>query len=236
MRVIQFGASGATGQLVTDQLIERGMKVRLVVRDQNRLSAHIRTHEDVEIIEASIDEVSTDRFTPLLADCQVVICTLGHNLTFKGLFGPPHKLVTHQVQKILLAASKEREQRKLILMSTTAYTNRRSGERDGIREAIVRGLLRLLLPPHRDNMLAADTLVRRENPPERVEWVAVRPDSLIDEQEVSPYQVVEHFTRSPVFDAGKTSRINVAHFMASLLEDEELWERWKSKTPVIYND
>lgn len=235
MRVVQLGSNGATGQLVTDQLIERGMKVRLVVRDQDRLPVHLRTHENVQVIVASVDELSSQDFVPLLADCQAIICTLGHNLNFKGLFGPPHKLVTHQVEKILEAASKESEQIKLILMSTTAYTNRTAGEKDGLREAIVRALLYLLLPPHRDNMLAADTLVRRENPPERVEWVAVRPDTLIDEHQVSAYEAVRTFTRSPVFDAGKTSRINVAHFMASLLEDEELWERWRFKTPVIYN-
>ncbi len=32
-----------------------------------------------------------------------------------------------------------------------------------------------------------------------------------------------------------TSRINVGHFMADLITDEEIWNRWKGQMPVIYN-
>ena len=58
---------------------------------------------------------------------------------------------------------------------------------------------------------------------------------LINEAEVSEYIVHPSPIRSPIFDAGKTSRINVADFMVSLLKDAELWGNWKYKTPVIYN-
>ena len=36
-------------------------------------------------------------------------------------------------------------------------------------------------------------------------------------------------------DAGKASRINVGHFMADLITDDETWDRWKGKMPVLYN-
>jgi hypothetical protein len=68
-----------------------------------------------------------------------------------------------------------------------------------------------------------------------IEWIAVRPDTLINEAEVSEYTVHPSPVRSPIFNAGKTSRINVANFMACLLKDEELWKQWKFRTPVIYN-
>ena len=68
-----------------------------------------------------------------------------------------------------------------------------------------------------------------------IEWIAVRPDTLINEGEVSKYTVHPSPIKSPIFDAGKTSRINVADFMVSVLKDEELWKKWKYKTPVIYN-
>ncbi|HAI41790.1 MAG TPA: NAD-dependent epimerase, partial [Maribacter sp.] len=38
-----------------------------------------------------------------------------------------------------------------------------------------------------------------------------------------------------IFNAGKVSRINVAHFMASLIHDKNLWNTWKGKMPVIYS-
>lgn len=33
----------------------------------------------------------------------------------------------------------------------------------------------------------------------------------------------------------RTSRINVAHFMADLITDNDIWSNWKGKMPVIYN-
>jgi len=36
-------------------------------------------------------------------------------------------------------------------------------------------------------------------------------------------------------DAGQTSRINVAHFIAELLTAEAAWEQWKGRMPMIYN-
>ncbi len=40
---------------------------------------------------------------------------------------------------------------------------------------------------------------------------------------------------APILNAGKTSRINVGHFMAELATDEVLWKKWVYQTPVIYN-
>ena len=58
---------------------------------------------------------------------------------------------------------------------------------------------------------------------------------LIDKDEVTPYDVHPSPTRSAIFDAGKTSRINVAHFMALLMTDQAEWSKWRGQMPVIYN-
>jgi hypothetical protein len=68
-----------------------------------------------------------------------------------------------------------------------------------------------------------------------VEWVAVRPDSLINEDQVTEYEVHPSPIRSAIFDAGLTSRINVGHFMVDLITDDNLWTKWKGQMPVIYN-
>jgi hypothetical protein len=44
-------------------------------------------------------------------------------------------------------------------MSTTAYTNTLSGEKNSIGERIIISLLMFLLPPHRDNVKAANYLI-----------------------------------------------------------------------------
>ena len=50
----------------------------------------------------------------------------------------------------------------------------------------------------------------------------MRPDSLINEEEISPYTT--HL--SPIhtlFKPGKTSRINVANFISELASNNEIW-------------
>ena len=44
-----------------------------------------------------------------------------------------------------------------------------------------------------------------------------------------------HLSEAPFFNAGKTSRINVGNFMANLINDDDLWNKWKGQMPVIYN-
>tara|TARA_R110002072_G_scaffold291396_5_gene459570 strand:+ start:1901 stop:2107 length:207 start_codon:yes stop_codon:yes gene_type:complete len=63
----------------------------------------------------------------------------------------------------------------------------------------------------------------------------VRPDGLINEDEVTDYIIYPSPIRSAIFDAGKTSRINVGHFMTNLICDGDLWNKWKEQMPVIYN-
>jgi hypothetical protein len=63
----------------------------------------------------------------------------------------------------------------------------------------------------------------------------VRPDNLINEDKVTEYVLFPSPVRSAIFDAGKTSRINVGHFMASLITNDNLWSNWKGQMPVIYN-
>lgn len=98
------------------------------------------------------------------------------------------------------------------------------------------GLLRLILPPHVDNEQAADYLRTKIGQNDGlIEWVAVRPDGLIDEDAVTEYDVHLSPIRSAIFDAGQVSRINVAHFMAELITNDETWQTWKGQMPVIYS-
>jgi hypothetical protein len=139
------------------------------------------------------------------------------------------------VKKITAAIESVDATRKFILMSTTAYTNKHQGEKNTFGEKLVFSLLKIVLPPHKDNILAGDYLTYEVGASEKMEWIAVRPDSLFDEESKSEFEIYEAKVRSPIFNAGKTSRINVAHFMVDLLVNDSLWKDWKYKAPVIYN-
>jgi hypothetical protein len=94
-----------------------------------------------------------------MTGCDSIVCCLGHTITFKGMFGEPRRLVYNAVKKISEAAESFEYKTKFVLMSTTAYTNRRQGERNTWGEHIIFSLLETVLPPHKDNMLSGDHLV-----------------------------------------------------------------------------
>ena len=121
-------------------------------------------------------------------------------------------------------------------MNTAGNRNRGLKEPVSLAEKIVIRLLRALLPPHSDNENAAEYLravIGQNN--RKLEWVVVRPDTLINEENTSAYSVHPSPTSSAIFKPGKTSRINVAHFMAELITQPSLWKEWKGQMPVIYN-
>lgn len=147
-------------------------------------------------------------------------------------------LVSNTVQRLCAVINRAAPVKpiKFVLMNTTGKSNRDIPEKVSCAQACVISLLRWLLPPHLDNENAADYLrteVGQQH--KKVGWVIVRPDGLIDEKEVSEYSLHPSPTRSAIFDAGQTSRINVAHFMAQLVVDEQLWQQWRGQMPVIYN-
>ena len=237
MTTLVVGASGATGRLLVRQLLERGEAVRIIVRSAAALSEQIINHENISVTEASLLALSDKALAKQVEGCDAITSCLGHNLSLKGIFGPPYQLVTEATKRLCKAVvSNQKHPVKFVLMNTAGNINHDLSEQVSLKEKIVLSLLRTLIPPHADNERAADflrTQIGQNNP--AIEWVAVRPDGLINESEVSEYTLWPSPTRSAIFDAGSTSRINVGHFMAELITRPELWQEWKGKMPVIYN-
>ena len=238
MTSLIVGASGATGRLLVEELLNCGQAVRIVVRSIESLPETVKGHANLSVIEESILDMSNTDMVTLVRGCHAVVSCLGHNLTLQGIYGRPRRLVTDAVRR-LCDTIRENEQKgpvKFILMNTTGNRNHDLDERISFSQKCVIGLLRLVLPPHVDNEKAANYLRTKigQNHPQ-IQWVAVRPDGLIDETEVTNYKIFESPTRSAIFDAGTTSRINVAHFMAKLITSDKTWNTWTGKMPVIYN-
>lgn len=238
MTILVVGATGATGRLLVQQLLNRGQTVKVVVRSPEKLPQAVRTHEELTVIQAAILDLSDAEMTELVRGCTAVASCLGHNLNLKGIYGPPRLLVTEAARRLCRAvkANKPAKPVRYVLMNTTGNRNRDIPEKVSFQEKAAVGLMRLLLPPQRDNEKAADFLRQEIGPKdEMIEWVAVRPDSLLNEPTVSPYEVHPSPTRSAIFDPGKTSRINVAHFMTELITKDDVWQKWRGQMPVIYN-
>jgi hypothetical protein len=238
MTTLLVGATGATGRLLMKQLLDRGITVKAIVRSPEKLPEEIRNHSNLSLIQGSVLDLDDDAVAQHVKGCDAVASCLGHNINLKGMYGHPRKLVTDTANKLCNAiiANNPDQPVKFVLMNTAGNSNRDLSERTSFAQRCVISLLRLLLPPHVDNEKASDYLrveVGQDNP--LIEWAVVRPDNLIDETEVTAYEVYPSPTRSAIFDPGKTSRINVGNFMADLITSEDTWNQWKGKMPVIYN-
>ncbi|WP_319591654.1 NAD(P)-binding oxidoreductase [uncultured Draconibacterium sp.] len=237
MNILIVGASGATGRLLVKDLLDRGEKVTAVVRSTEKLSAVLHD-KNLKVVEAPVLELSDNTMAELVRDCDAVVSCLGHNVTLKGMYGKPRRLVTDAVRRLCAAIAVNKPQRpvKFILMNTSGNQNRDLNEPLVSAEKIAISLLRALVPPVTDNIQAAEylrTQIGQHHP--FIEWTAVRPDGLIDEDSVSPYEIHPSPIRSAVLNPGKVSRINVARFMAELICDNDTWKRWKGQMPLIYS-
>jgi hypothetical protein len=157
-------------------------------------------------------------------------------ISLKGIMGSPHYLVAGAVERLCHAIRESRPEVpvKFILMSSVSVN--RSGGLDTYRGAFDRffmWVLRGLVPPARDNQRAADILQGIGTGDPFVQWVAVRPDTLL-EDEVTEYSLHEGLV-STLFKPDSTNMGNVAHFMCELATDQAVWDDWAGKLPVIIN-
>ncbi|WP_297337577.1 NAD(P)-binding oxidoreductase [Algoriphagus sp.] len=238
MKTLVLGASGSTGKLLVEQLIGQGQHLKVIVRPLARIPENWTNYENLTLIQAFIHEMSADELAVHLEDCNVVASCLGHHPSLRGIYGKPRKLVTDALRLVCAARIKNSSPRslKILVMNTAGNSNRDLRESLSLAQRVVVAMIRILLPPHRDNEAASDFLrleIGQVHP--FIQWAIVRPDTLMDENSVSNYTTHRSPTRSAIFNPGKTSRVNVAHFMASLIQNQSLWEKWKGQMPVIYN-
>lgn len=235
--VLLVGGTGRTGRRVLDQLLRRGISVRVVARSAAKLLPEQISNPCVAVVEANLLSLSDAELERHVHGCVAVISCLGHVLDFKGLFGPPRDLVTRATIKLCRAIEAQQDKLpiRLILMTSVSVNHPgRVESRRGALEKTFLWMLRGVLPPARDNQSAADYLFAQIglNHPV-VQWVTVRPDTLL-EGDVTDYTLHETLVSS-VFAPGQTNMANVAHFMCELVANPKTWADWKGKLPVIIN-
>lgn len=237
MSVMVVGASGATGNLVVNQLLQRGFNVKALVRSRSRLGELVDLSDSkLNVIEAAILDISAEQLARETEDCVAVVSCLGH----RGIYSKPRNLCEEAARRLYTAlkSGNSDSPKKLVVMGTTgAYDPAlgTKGEKRQLKERIVLSLVRGLIPPAVDNQRTA-TYLRNEagQTNSTVQWVLVRPDDLLNE-DVSEYVVHPSVVTDCIFNAGKVSRANVAHFMCELIENLDTWHTWQGKMPVVLN-
>ncbi len=237
MTTLVLGASGATGRLLVGQLLARGEPVKALLRSPDALRA-LRGDSRLSLIQDSVLDLDEATLARHVAGCSAVASCLGHPMSLRGIYGQPRRLVLDALRRLCRAivASAPARPVRVVLMNTAGNSNRDLREPVSLAQRGVVALVRALVPPHADNEAASDylrTIIGQAHP--LIQWVVVRPDSLIDRDAVSAYETHPSPIRSAIFDAGRVSRINVAHFMAELAVGGAAWERWRGRMPVIYD-
>ena len=192
MTTLVVGASGATGRLLVEHMLNRGQNVKVIVRSPDKLPEVLKDRDKLSVIRASVLELSDAEMSQHVSGCCAVASCLGHNMSLKGLYGHPRRLVTDATRRLCKAikANKPEEPTRFVLMNTAGNSNRDLHEPISFGQKCVIRLLRLLLPPHVDNEKAADYLRTKVGQHDKaIEWVAVRPDGLTDEDRVTEYEV-----------------------------------------------
>ena len=121
MTILVVGASGATGRLLVEQLLSHGEKVSVIVRSPDKLPEAINNHKNLSVIHASVLDLTDAEMAQHVSGCSAVASCLGHNLSFKGLYGQPRRLVTDATRRLCSAikTNKPEEPVKIVLMNTT---------------------------------------------------------------------------------------------------------------------
>lgn len=231
MKIFIAGLTGATGRLLASQLLANGHTVFGFARDPNTLPINIRFHWNMRIQQGSLLDIPDKELHAVLNEVEGIACCLGHNLTRQGIWGQPRTLVRDAVQRLVELT--QHKPMRLVLMSSNGVINIHNNEQLKRVDRAVISILRKILPPHKDNELAAALLQNQTYP--NLEWCIVRPDNLVDHDDVTDYKAFASPQLGVITDTGQTSRINVAHFMSTLLTDEVTWENWRGQWPVLYN-
>lgn len=232
--VLILGATGGCGSQALTRLLDRGCRCIVVVRSAERLPAEAKGKENLEVIASPGGhlEMETEAFLALVQSVDAVVSALGHNMTFKGVYGQPRRLCTDTVRRVVGLAKGRSKPLKLVVISTEGVDQ--PGGKDPKRGCAERALLKFLecgiLPPHNDNVQVIDELAK-VGP--AVHFCAVRPADMLDGEQCA-YEC-HPVLQSGAFGGAKTTRANVGAFMADLVTDHVVWAKWKNSFPHCFN-
>tara|TARA_Y100000588_G_scaffold346087_1_gene393850 strand:- start:324 stop:626 length:303 start_codon:yes stop_codon:yes gene_type:complete len=96
MTTLVVGASGATGRLLVEQLLNCGQNVKVLVRSPDKLPEVLKSHDNLTAIRASLLDLSDVEMAQHVNGCNAVAPCLGHNINLKGIYGHSPVVQCHQ--------------------------------------------------------------------------------------------------------------------------------------------
>ena len=204
MRVLVFGANGATGRLVVDEALAAG----------HRVSAFVRTvaapfPDDVRVIVG--DATSMAKVRTAMPGHDAVVSTLGVRNALRS-----HGLIARSMAEIV-PAMELAETRRLVVMSALGV-----GATFAQAPLVPRILYRLLLGDIFADKARGERIVEGSI----LDWTIVHPPLLTDGPLTGAYRAGEEL---PLSGFPKISRANVANFMVAALGSAA----WSEKHVIV---
>jgi putative NADH-flavin reductase len=197
MKLVVFGATGGTGQLLVAGALQQGHEVVAFLRDPGKLTI---TDARLRIVQGDVTE-DTSGVAEAVRGQDVVISALGRRNSFKSA-----GLISRSMRAIVPAMERQGV-RRLILLSALGV-----GESHRYAPWLPRIMYRLLLGDIFADKKAGEDYVRQSG----LDWTLVYPVLLTNGARTGKYRVGE---RLDLHGMPKISRADVAEFILTQLQD-----------------
>jgi len=199
MRLVIFGASGATGTQLVSQALAGGHQVTAVVRDPARLA--IPAHPDLRVVTADIMDPAS--ILPAVTGADAVLTAAGPSGT------GPTTVIADSVRSIAAAMDKAGT-RRLLAVSGSIVAD--EGESFYLRYALKPVARRTFLRHVCADMREAEAVIAATG----LDWTIVRPPALTDGPATGRYRTAVERSLPHGF---RVSRADLAACMLSLIGD-----------------
>ena len=208
MKVLIFGATGPTGRELVSRALEKGHDVTAFVRNPKGLD--MEEADGFRIFTGDVLQPKTvDR---AMVGQRAVLCALGPRAR-TGIGETPTNVVSVATRHIL-EAMETCGTRRLITLSSVGVGDSRGKGQAGLRGRLLESIIvpLFLRAQFRDKEVQEEAV--RES---SVEWVIVRPTSLVDRPARGAFRVTTNGDAVP----GTIARADVAAFMVDQLTQNE---------------
>jgi len=209
MKITIFGATGATGTILTEQALAAMHEVTAVVRDAGRLAAP--AHSRLQVITADVMDPAS--IAPAVDGADAVISTIGPRA------GTGATTVIRDSVRSIIAAMEKTGSRRFVQVSGSIVAD--DGESPYMRYLVKPLARRTFLRDVCADMRAGEEEIRQSN----LDWTILRPPALTAKPATGTYRMA--------IDRGlphgfQVSRADLAACMLALLDDPATVQRYVS--------
>lgn len=215
MNIAILGATGGTGQELTEQALALGHTVKVLVRSPDKVALR---HDRLEVVKADLLDESASTLAKKLGGSEVVLSALG--VLSLG--------ITHfysDTAKLLVAAARQADVKRVMFVSSVG-ADPAEHEPWWYLWFVRRLLINYYVDMARMEQFVMDTLTDTVTEMGALEWIIIRPSYLTNGKKTGVYRVTPRYAPK---GGVRISRADLADFMLKQLEGDTYVRR----TPAI---